>query len=187
MDEPADRLLNIVDVEATCWTGSPPARETSDIIEIGVCVVDTGTWQRVHRRRILVRPFRSRVSAFATELTGLTQSDVDGGVGFATACGLLRDELRADARAWASWGEYDRRQFERQCAAQRVDYPFGERHINIKQRFATAFGLRRGIGMSQALAQVGLPLEGRHHRGDDDAWNIAALAAELARLGQPIT
>jgi inhibitor of KinA sporulation pathway (predicted exonuclease) len=29
----------------------------------------------------------------------------------------------------------------------------------------------------------GLPLEGTHHRGDDDAWNIAALLADLlARL-----
>jgi inhibitor of KinA sporulation pathway (predicted exonuclease) len=41
--------------------------------------------------------------------------------------------------------------------------------------------------MSKALAHAGLPLEGRHHRGEDDAWNIAGIAIELARLGQPIT
>ncbi|GHO66001.1 hypothetical protein KSC_048930 [Ktedonobacter sp. SOSP1-52] len=26
-----------------------------------------------------------------------------------------------------------------------------------------------------------LPLEGTHHRGDDDAWNSAAILAELLR------
>lgn len=181
------QLINVVDVEATCWAGEPPAGESSEIIEIGVCVLDAHAWQRIERRRILVRPRRSRVSAFCTELTGWTQDDVDGGLEFADACALVRDELRGKSRIWASWGEYDRKQFERQCAAGDAEYPFGSRHINIKQRFATAFGLRRAVGMSQALTQAGLPLEGRHHRGDDDAWNIGALAIELARLNHPIT
>ena len=187
MDEAFGRFLNIVDVEATCWAKSPPPGESSEIIEIGVCVVDTDGWRRVERRRILVRPRRSQVSPFCTELTGLTQAQVDGGMEFATACALLCDELRGRFRTWASWGEYDRRQFERQCATAGVGYPFGSRHINVKERFATAFGLRCGVGMSRALAHAGLPLEGRHHRGDDDAWNIAAIVVELARLRQPIT
>jgi inhibitor of KinA sporulation pathway (predicted exonuclease) len=34
--------------------------------------------------------------------------------------------------------------------------------------------------MSRALEPAGLPLEGRHHRGDDDAWNIGALAIKIA-------
>jgi inhibitor of KinA sporulation pathway (predicted exonuclease) len=187
VDEVAGQFLNVVDVEATCWSGAPPPGESNEIIEIGVCVVDTGDWRRVQRQRILVRPRHSRVSPFCTELTGLTQAEVDGGLDFAAACGLVRDELRGQSRTWASWGEYDRRQFERQCAAGGVPYPFGSRHINVKERFATAFGLRRPVGMSQALAHAGLPLEGRHHSGEDDAWNIGALVVELARLGQPVT
>ncbi|HZM83144.1 MAG TPA: 3'-5' exonuclease [Candidatus Limnocylindrales bacterium] len=187
MDTSFDRFLNVVDVEATCWADGPPPGEVSEIIEIGVCVVDIEDWRRVERRRILVQPRRSKVSPFCTELTGLTQAEVDGGVEFAQACALVAGELRGRLRTWASWGEYDRRQFERQCSPGGVRYPFGSRHINVKERFAAAFGLRRGIGMSRALAQAGLPLEGRHHRGDDDAWNIAAIVIELARLGQPIT
>jgi inhibitor of KinA sporulation pathway (predicted exonuclease) len=34
--------------------------------------------------------------------------------------------------------------------------------------------------MAQALQVAGLPLEGRHHSGADDAWNIAALILDLA-------
>ncbi|MFE0930127.1 hypothetical protein ACFW4O_26560 [Streptomyces mutabilis] len=34
-----------------------------------------------------------------------------------------------------------------------------------------------------ARTGAGLPLEGRHHRGVDDAWNIAALVLGLAERG----
>lgn len=173
------RFLNVVDVEATCWDGQPPPGQVSEIIEIGLCVVDVESRSRVAKHRILVRPARSAVSEFCTELTGLTQDEVDGGVEFREACGLLEQEHRSRSRAWASWGDYDRKQFERQCSAGRVAYPFGSRHTNAKQAFTDCFGLRRKLGMSAALGHAGLPLEGRHHSGADDAWNIAALVLRM--------
>ncbi|WP_030757487.1 3'-5' exonuclease [Streptomyces griseus] len=179
----SSRLVNVVDVEATCWETGVPAGAVSEIIEIGLTVVDLAAGERVGRHRILVRPVRSRVSGFCTELTGLTQAEVDGGVDFATACRVLAREHAAGTRLWASWGDYDRRQFTRQCEAARVRYPFGRRHVNAKAAFTEAHGLRRRPGMAQALAHAGLPLEGRHHRGEDDAWNIAALVLDLADRG----
>jgi inhibitor of KinA sporulation pathway (predicted exonuclease) len=177
------RLLNVVDVEATCWVDTPPDGQVSEIVEIGLTVVDVVAGERVGGRRVLVRPARSTVSEFCTELTGLTQSEVDGGVEFGEACRLLRDEHSAGERGWASWGDYDRKQFQRQCDASGVDYPFADRHTNAKAVFTTAFGLRRRPGMAQALDIAGLPLEGRHHSGVDDAWNIAALVLLLVRHG----
>ncbi|SDM76152.1 3'-5' exonuclease [Actinacidiphila guanduensis] len=177
------RLLNVVDVEATCWDGSPPAGQSSEIIEIGVTVVDIVARMRVSRHRILVRPERSTVSPFCSQLTGLTQTEVDSGISFEEACRSLAALHATGRRAWASWGDYDRKQFLRQCEATSADYPFGPRHINAKAVFATAFDLPRPVGMARALDMVGLPLEGRHHRGDDDAWNIAALVLHLAERG----
>jgi inhibitor of KinA sporulation pathway (predicted exonuclease) len=80
-------LLNVVDVEATCWAGEPPdwlggAKQASEVIEIGLTVVDLAAGQRLARHKILVRPQRSAVSDFCTELTGLTQAEVDSGVSF---------------------------------------------------------------------------------------------------------
>ncbi|MBQ0963324.1 exonuclease domain-containing protein [Streptomyces sp. RK23] len=177
-------LLNVIDLEATCWDGQPPPGEVSEIVEIGLAVVDLHARERVGRHRILVRPTRSRVSAFCTELTGITQAEADGGVSLAVACDTLVREHGAGARPWASWGDYDRKQFVRQCAADGVPYPFGhpaERaHTNAKAVFTVAHGLRRRPGMAQALEIAGLPLTGRHHRGVDDAWNIAALVLRLA-------
>ncbi|WP_406207659.1 exonuclease domain-containing protein [Kitasatospora sp. NBC_01560] len=176
-------LLNVVDVEATCWDGDPPPGAVGEIIEIGLTVVDLGTAERVGRHRILVRPARSTVSGFCTELTGLTQAEVDTGLSFAEACRLLAREHRAGARPWASWGDYDRHQFTRQCRATGTAYPFGQHHTNAKAAFTEAHGLRKRPGMAQALQIAGLPLEGRHHRGEDDAWNIAALVLGVAARG----
>jgi inhibitor of KinA sporulation pathway (predicted exonuclease) len=178
-----ENLLNVVDVEATCWEGQPPPGAVSEIIEIGLTVVDLGTLERVERHRVLVRPARSRVSPFCTELTGLTQEEVDGGLGFAEACRLLAARHHAGARPWASWGDYDRHQFTRQCQATGTAYPFGHRHHNAKAVFTEARGLRKRPGMAYALRIAGLPLEGRHHRGEDDAWNIASLVLGLAADG----
>ncbi|MCZ7456517.1 3'-5' exonuclease [Streptomyces sp. WMMC940] len=177
------RFLNVVDVEATCWDGTPPPGAVSEIIEIGLTVVDLRARERVARHRILVRPRRSEVSAFCTDLTGLTRAEVDTGVEFAEACRLLAAEHAAGARPWASWGDYDRKQFVRQCAATGTAYPFGQRHTNAKAVFTDVHGLRKRPGMAQALRIAGLPLEGRHHRGEDDAWNIGALVLSLAGRG----
>jgi inhibitor of KinA sporulation pathway (predicted exonuclease) len=178
-----DRIL-VVDVEATCWDGPVPEGQANDIIEIGIAVLDVATAERIDRRGILVRPERSSVSPFCTELTTLTQEDVASGISFAEACAVLRTEYGAHERVWASWGEYDRQQFERQCAALGVPYPFGTRHLNVKTLYSLARALPRELGMAGALADAGLPLEGTHHRGVDDAWNIAALLGGLLASGR---
>ncbi|MDX3382174.1 exonuclease domain-containing protein [Streptomyces niveiscabiei] len=184
---PESALLNVIDLEATCWDGQPPPGSVNEIIEIGLTVVDLTARTRVSRHRILVRPTRSRVSAFCTELTGLTQAEAARGVSFPEACRVLVEEYGAGVRPWASWGEYDRRQFARQSQADGVAYPFGysaERtHTNAKAVFTEAYGLRGKPGMARALQLAGLPLEGRHHRGEDDAWNIAALVLDLVGRG----
>lgn len=173
-----DQIL-VVDVESTCWEGAPPAGEENEIIEIGVCTLDAASGQRRDKRSILVRPERSRVSRFCTALTTLTQEQVDGGLSFADACKALKKDLKAQERLWASYGDYDRRMFERQCEAFRVPYPFGPSHLNVKTLAALSLGLSSEVGLDEALKLMGLPLEGTHHRGHDDAWNIAAVLARV--------
>jgi len=166
----------VVDVEATCWAGEPPAGQVSEIIEIGVCELDVESGERVGKHSVLVRPERSTVSEFCTSLTTLTAEQVAGGVTYAEACRLLRKDFGSRDRVWASYGDYDRKQFERQGS-----YPFGPRHVNVKTLFALSRRLPREVGLDAALRIAGLPLEGTHHRGDDDAWNIAALFGGILR------
>jgi len=170
--------LLVVDVEATCWEGSTPPGQMSEIIEIGLCLFDVRTGTLSGKRAILVRPQRSKVSVFCTQLTTLTQEQVDGGIRFDEACAILEDEYDARNRLWASWGAYDRTMFQSQCQSFEVRYPFGERHLNTKQLFADLRG-HRPVGMQRALQMTDLSLEGTHHRGHDDAWNIGRLLAYM--------
>lgn len=182
MPRKLDHII-VVDIESTCWDGSPPPGEVSEIIEIGVCPLELSTGRRLGKRSILVRPARSRVSEFCTRLTTLTQEQVDSGVTFTVACEILRREYQSRERVWASYGDYDRTMFQSQCAATGVQYPFGPRHVNVKTLFAIARGLAHEVGMGESLGLMNVPLEGTHHRGDDDAWNIAGiLGALVARL-----
>jgi inhibitor of KinA sporulation pathway (predicted exonuclease) len=174
-----DQIL-VVDIESTCWEGAPPKGQEAEIIEIGICTVDVQLLERLEKRSILVKPERSRVSPFCTELTTLTQKQLDkGGIPFAEACQILRKEYDSRDRAWASFGDYDRRQFERQCQSWDVTYPFGPGHINVKTLFALTHRLKREAGMAKALRLMSLPLEGTHHRAVDDAWNIAAILIDF--------
>ncbi|CAM2067193.1 Exonuclease domain-containing protein [Sulfidibacter corallicola] len=175
-----DQLI-IIDIEATCWQGKVPSGMVSDIIEIGVCTLDLATGERLEKESILVRPQRSTVSPFCTELTTLTQARVDGGCTFSKACTHLVETYKTKRRPWASWGDYDRRQFERQCRDTGEPYPFGTSHLNLKSLFSLLCGHRRELGMARALDHLGLTLEGTHHRGDDDAWNIGAVASHLLK------
>ncbi len=179
MDLRRDKVV-VVDVEATCWRGRAPAGQQSEIIEIGICLLDMETYQPSTGHSILVRPEHSLISPFCTRLTGLTQEQLLAeGISFAEALERMRRDYLTDQRVWASWGDYDRHMFERQCAQRGLPYPFSEQHVNVKVLFRTLNRLRRGIGVEQALEHIDQTFEGRPHRGRDDAYNIARLLAHL--------
>ena len=177
-----DQIL-VIDVEATCWAGNPPPGQEAEIIEIGICVLDVASGKRLSKESILVKPQRSTVSPFCTQLTTLTQAQVDMGVSFQTACAVLKEKYLAKKRLWASYGDYDRRQFERQCQDRDIPYPFGSTHLNVKNLFAVRHRLSNEVGLDKALALLNRPLDGSHHRGDDDAWNIAGVLSTLLFSG----
>lgn len=179
-----DRIV-VVDVEATCWEADPPPDQTSEIIEIGVCLLDVAFGERLDRESILVRPMQSTVSAFCAQLTSLTQEEVEQGASFEDACSVLRARFKTKERVWASYGNYDRGIFERQCKRQDVKYPFSAGHINVKTLLASTYGLKQETGLSKALNLLGIPFEGTRHCGVDDAWNIAAVLSRIILAARP--
>ena len=187
MAKKLDQIL-VVDVESTCWDGPPPEGEESEIIEIGLCVVDVAKLGRLNKHSIFVRPERSTISSFCTELTTLTPDMFASAGSLRDAVKRLKQEFDSKDRLWASWGDYDRRQFERVCRAAGVGYPFGITHLNVKSLFAVSLGLKHEVGLDGAYEMLGLQMEGTHHRGDDDAWNIAGILCRLlgaARVMKP--
>lgn len=166
----------IIDLEATCWQGPVPTGQENEIIEIGICVLDSHTSEITKNQGILIKPQHSAVSAFCTELTTITQDLLEQkGIPFAEALEKLTEQYDPKEYTWASYGAYDLNMLKKQCARFNLDYPMGAEHINVKVLFAETRGLQKPTGMNGALSILDIPLEGTHHRGVDDAKNIAKI------------
>lgn len=165
----------IIDLEATCWKKHKnPDGEMSEIIEIGICEYHIPTATITHPQGILVQPTESTVSPFCTELTTITpQVLADEGLSFTEACQKLQSEYHSAERLWLSWGNYDHRMMQTQCERRNIKYPLSDHHCNLKNLFANFYVNR--LGMKAALNKINLDLQGTHHRGVDDAVNIARI------------
>lgn len=178
-----DKRLLVIDVESTCWEppSSKPFNQIQEIIEVGIAEIDIIDLRIVHNEGLLVRPEHSKVSDFCTKLTTLTQSQVDKGISFKEACHQLEKVYNSPNVTWASWGDFDRKQFQKDANLKNVRYPFGPRHINVKNLFSVIHGLDKELGLDSALEYLGMKLEGTHHRGGDDARNIAKVFLHLLK------
>jgi inhibitor of KinA sporulation pathway (predicted exonuclease) len=173
-----DKIL-VVDIEATCWQGDPPAGQINEIIEVGICLLDIKTYEITANRGIIVKPENSKISPFCTELTTITQEMVDYGITLKEACAILENDYESGQRVWCSYGAYDLKQFTKECASKDVKYPFGQSYLNVKTLFAVMNQLKKEVGMAKALNIAKIELEGTHHRGVDDARNIAKILGKL--------
>lgn len=172
MSEVITRYL-VVDLEATCDAHGALPREESEIIEIGAVLVDGATLEPIAEFQTFVRPLvHPRLSPFCTELTTITQADVARAPTFK----IVAPKLAAFGQGalFCSWGGYDRNQLERDARRAGIRAPLGPRHLNLKEAFARAAGEGQS-GTYGALRRVGLKPTGTHHRGIDDARNIARL------------
>ena len=166
----------VIDLEATCDDGGRVPRNESEIIEIGAVLVCARTFQPKAEFQRFVRPVRHpTLTPFCTELTSIQQADVDHAPPFPEAIDALREFMGGDRPLFCSWGNYDNGQFRHDAAHHRVELPFGPDHLNLKQAFSDALGTRKRFGMARALHRLGIPLAGTHHRGIDDARNIAKI------------
>lgn len=168
----------VIDVEATCDDRGTVPRHEMEIIEVGAVLVSARSLEPVDEFQSFVRPARHPVlTAFCTGLTSIRQEDVDAAPAFPEVFERLTTWIYAhDAPfAFASWGDYDRKQFQQDCRHHGVRYTLPAEHLNVKEQFSARLGIRKKLGMAQALAHAGLPLDGTHHRGIDDARNIARL------------
>lgn len=184
---PTPAYFLVIDVEATCDDRGAVPKHEMEIIEIGAVLVDGATLEAVEEHQSFVRPVRHPVlTPFCTALTTITQADVEGAPSFPEAIESLRRFIADRDALFSSWGDYDRQQFEHDAAIHLVALPFRGRHLNVKQRFSDALGEKKRYGMSGALRRVGLGLDGTHHRGIDDARNIARLLPwALGRAHEP--
>ncbi len=188
---PPDHYL-IIDFEATyCDEGTVP-REQMEIIEVGAVMVEASTLRAIDEFQVFIRPVRHpEFTAFCTRLTSIRQQDVDSAPGFAEAMSRFKDWLyRYGNFVFCSWGDYDMKQLKQDCNFHRLPNPIGAPHLNLKRVVAERQQLAKKPGLGDAVRMAGLQFQGNHHRGIDDARNIARLlpyAFGEARLAAPAT
>ena len=178
------KFITVVDLEATCWNSSESqAGQTSEIIEIGMVLLNTETGEVVNPISMKVKPQHSTVSQFCTDLTGLTQKDVEKAPNLHKACEYLRKQYNSHRYVWASFGEWDRYMMDKSVETTRVKSPFSGVHTNVQAVFGWTLPLtqKNDLSLQKAVEVAGLNWVGRAHSGVDDAHNAANLLSCLSR------
>lgn len=177
----ANNYYLIVDLEATCSEDGVVPRHEMEIIEIGAVMQSSRTFEIESEFQAFVPPVRNpELTEFCTTLTGITQADVANAPPFAESLAAMTKWMTGfDDALFCSWGDYDRNQFHQDCDYHGVPYPFGTGHLNLKARFAQTLGNRKKQGITDALRRLGMRFEGAHHRGLDDARNIARIVRRV--------
>ncbi len=170
----------IFDLEATCWNGNPMGK-VNEIIEIGAIRLDrfgevTGEFNR------FIKPILNpNLSAFCTELTSITQKQIDKASPFQEVIEEFQEWigfLDNENYLLCSWGAYDRKMLIQDCTLHDLDGEWAEQHINLKAQYKEINGLKKAIGLKRAVQKNGFEFEGTHHRGIDDAYNLAKIFVE---------
>jgi len=164
----------VLDLEATCWEEKNV--QPNEIIEIGAVCIDDDL-DIAGEIDLFVKPkVHPELSSFCKKLTTISQKMVDDAPLFPEALKKFQDWIKKfdDDYILCSWGFYDKTQFKNDCQLHNLDTRWLKNHISLKHQYADIKGIK-GVGMPAALKMEGLTMEGTHHRGIDDAKNIAKI------------
>jgi inhibitor of KinA sporulation pathway (predicted exonuclease) len=164
----------ILDLEATCWEEKGLKRK-SEIIEIGALCINENKETESEFNAFVKPMLNPTLSPFCTKLTSITQEQVDAAETFPEVFEKFREWIGPEEYLLCSWGFYDRSQLTSDCLLHRLRTGWLEKHISLKHQYTEIKNLRKHVGMSGALWMEDLKLEGTHHRGIDDARNIAKI------------
>ena len=165
-----------LDLEATCAKDNGFARSERETIEIGAVALDAGR-AVVGEFQEYIRPVHHRtLTAFCTELTGITQRQVDAAAFF--------PHVFARFSAWVamfddafifSWGHYDRKQLVQDCRRHEITYDLPKGFADFKNLFFKKQKLLPRQGLELTLSGLGMRFEGRPHSALSDTKNTARL------------
>uniref|UniRef100_H3CS46 ERI1 exoribonuclease 2 n=2 Tax=Tetraodon nigroviridis TaxID=99883 RepID=H3CS46_TETNG len=198
--------LIVIDFESTCWREK--SNYSQEIIEFPAVLLNTSTGEVESEFHAYVQPQEHPIlSAFCTELTGITQTQVEAAIPLhicLSRFGRWLQELqvktglvfpnhpRTSAPSAASqklctfltWSDWDLGvclQYE--CRRKQIHKPdVLNSWIDLRSTYRLFYD-RKPRGLNGALQDLGIQFAGREHSGLDDARNTAGLAARMMRDG----
>jgi inhibitor of KinA sporulation pathway (predicted exonuclease) len=172
-----DALLAL-DLERSCWEGTTPENEETEIISIGLARLDLSSLSIVKKQVYLVRPARSSISAFCTELTGLTLEKLrKEGRPLNEVIGSIRKEWGPLNRLCVAWGE-DGAWLTAECNRIGLKSPF-RNMLNLSVFIQVVEQVHKGVSLEERLLKEGLLPDHPLHDAGVDAANLARLAGAI--------
>ncbi|XP_061626559.1 ERI1 exoribonuclease 2 [Phyllopteryx taeniolatus] len=198
--------LIVIDFESTCWREKN--NPTQEIIEFPAVLLDTSTGEIESEFHSYVQPQeRPILSAFCTELTGITQTQVEAGVPLRICLsqfGRWLQKLHLEkgvvfpAQQQSSSSEYPEQKLcafltwsdwdlgvclHYECKRKQIHKPnVLNSWIDLRSTYRMFYS-RKPKGLNGALQDLGIQFCGREHSGLDDARNTAQLATKMMSDG----
>ncbi|XP_045902229.1 ERI1 exoribonuclease 2 [Micropterus dolomieu] len=198
--------LIVIDFESTCWREKN--HYSQEIIEFPAVLLNTSTGEIESEFHTYVQPQeRPILSEFCTELTGITQMQVEAGIPLQICLSRFsrwlqnlqldmgvvfsnRQQISSESSAsqklctfltWSDWDLGVCLQYE--CKRKQLHKPdVLNSWIDLRSTYRLFYD-RKPKGLNGALQDLGIQFSGREHSGLDDARNTAQLAARMMRDG----
>ncbi len=165
----------IFDLEATCW--EEKHRHVSEIIEIGALKINNNK-EIVDEFNAFIKPIlQPQLSEFCKKLTSIEQSDVDNAKDFRDVIDKFKKWIGVGEEEYqlCSWGFYDKKHLIIDSKLHNLNGDWLEKHMSVKHQHQMLKNLSKSAGLDYAIKFEDLEFEGKHHRGIDDARNIAKI------------
>ncbi|XP_055767416.1 ERI1 exoribonuclease 2-like [Salvelinus fontinalis] len=195
--------LIVIDFESTCWRERNSYGQ--EIIEFPAVLLNTSTGEVESEFHTYVQPQEHpTLSDFCTELTGITQQQVEAGVPLHICLSRFSRWLQAlehqrgvvfprDQRApvaeqrpcaFVTWSDWDLGVcLLYECKRKQLHKPAVlNSWIDLRATYRLFYN-RKPKGLNGALQDLGIQFSGREHSGLDDARNTAHLAWRMMRDG----
>ncbi|XP_047221102.1 ERI1 exoribonuclease 2 [Girardinichthys multiradiatus] len=198
--------LVVIDFESTCWREKNNYGQ--EIIEFPAVLLNTSSGEVESEFHTYVQPQEHPVlSNFCTELTGITQVQVEAGIPLQiclsrfnrwvqnlqlekgvmfpnkqqTCSAFLPSQKMCTFLTWSDWDLGVCLQYE--CKRKQLLKPdVLSSWIDLRSTYRLFYS-RKPKGLNGALQDLGIQFSGREHSGLDDARNTARLAARMMRDG----
>jgi inhibitor of KinA sporulation pathway (predicted exonuclease) len=186
------KTITVIDLEATCWDDDEYQKKHSEIIEIGLAVINIKEEQIKQVKSIYVIPEKlinerksgvstyKAISDYCINLTGITESKLlkQGKTLKAASAEIMKHYPYS--KTWMSWGYYDKSFLEKECIRKHVTFPFSKyTHMNASLLYSLINKNKKGTGLKKAMDKLGIPFDGKQHSGKDDAYNTAKVIYKL--------
>eukprot|EP00092_Neocalanus_flemingeri_P016291 GFUD01017636.1.p1 GENE.GFUD01017636.1~~GFUD01017636.1.p1 ORF type:complete len:301 (+),score=100.84 GFUD01017636.1:45-947(+) len=199
------KYLLVIDFESTCWAEKANS-PSPEIIEFPAVLLCLTTGRVVSEFQSYCLPVEQpKLSPFCTQLTGITQTMVEGGVPLPTCLVLFRQWLESVCREYrmaingenmgkvegelnmatcCTWSDWDLSVcLEFECKRKQIRKPAClNSWVDIRAVYRSFYN-RIPKGLNGALRELGLTFQGREHSGIEDARNTAMLVWRMVQGG----